>query len=160
MWVNSCNLTNDDRHHYPFQVVLIYWLMVKYQYVNYFLQQGVQHILREMIHCIIHTETCKSHLKFIDRHFKLFISLTKRFLHLTRSLCDQSFLVQELQHCKPSPLQGYLTVVNYRLFPKAKMNSFSFKNPVLKILHEVWFTSFSVNYAMNLITENMLDILP
>ena len=29
----------------------------------------------------------------------------------------------------------------------------------LKFLHQVWFISFKVDYAMNAITENVLDIL-
>lgn len=33
------------------------------------------------------------------------------------------------------------------------------KEPVPKFLHQVWFTSFSANYAVNPTTENFLDIL-
>ena len=52
------------------------------------------------------------------------------------------------------------------LFSKVKINSaiiFAFKSlggppPPPKFLHQVWLTSFSVEYAMNPITENVLDI--
>ena len=64
-------------------------------------------------------------------------------------------------NCK-SPSKGYLTAVNYRLFSKVKVNSviiFALKTLFPKFLHQVWFISFSVDYAMNPITENALDIL-
>ena len=49
------------------------------------------------------------------------------------------------------------------LFSKVKINSaiiFALETlpPPPKFLHQVWFTSFSVDYAMNPITENVLDI--
>ena len=49
-----------------------------------------------------------------------------------------------------SPSKWYLTVVNYRLFLKVKINSAIIF--ALKIL-------FSVDDAMNAITENVLDTL-
>ena len=42
---------------------------------------------------------------------------------------------------------------------KKLCNNFRFKDPVPKFLHHVWFTSFNVDYSMNPITENVLDIL-
>ena len=45
------------------------------------------------------------------------------------------------------PSKGYLAVVNYRLFSKIKISS-------------VISTSFSVDFVMNPITENVLDFLP
>ena len=91
----------------------------------------------------------------------------KRFLQLKRSLCDYSFLIWELYHCKlglncRSPSKGHLTAVNYMLFLKVKINSviiFTLKTLFPKFLHQVWFISFSVDYAMNRITENALNIL-
>ena len=63
-------------------------------------------------------------------HFKFFLNRIhvlrkKRFLQLKRSLCDQSFLIQEIYHCKlglncKSPSKGYLTAVNCRLFSKVQ----------------------------------------
>ena len=107
----------------------------------------------------------------IDRCFKLFLNrihiLKKRFLQLKRSLCDQSFLIQELYHSKlglnyKSPSKGYLTAVNCGLFLKVKVNSviiFTLKTLFPKFLHQVWFISLIVDYAMNPITENALEIL-
>ena len=40
-WVNSCNVANDGRQHYPFQAVPFYWFKLKYQHVHHFLQQDV-----------------------------------------------------------------------------------------------------------------------
>ena len=59
-------------------------------------------------------------------------------------------------------IKGVLTAVNYRLFLKVKINSViisAFKTPFPKLLHQVWFISFSVDYPMNPTTENALDIL-
>ena len=45
---------------------------------------------------------------------------------------------------------------------KSQINSviiFALKTLFPKFLHQVWFISFSVDYAMNPITENVLDIL-
>ena len=67
-------------------------------------------------------------------------------------------------NCK-SPSKGYLTQLNYRLFLNVKINSVIifatlFLNTLFpKFLHQVWFISSSVVYAMNPITENVLDIL-
>ena len=64
-------------------------------------------------------------------------------------------------NCK-SPSKGYLTAVNYRYFLKVKIKSvifFALKTLFPKFLNQVCFTSFSVNYAINPITENVLDIL-
>ena len=36
---------------------------------------------------------------------------------------------------------------------------FALKTLFLKFLYQVWFISFSLDYAMNTITENVLDIL-
>ena len=55
--MNSCNLTNDGRKHYPFSAVPFYWLKVKYQQVHRFSKQDVQHILCNRIHYIIEAET-------------------------------------------------------------------------------------------------------
>ena len=60
--------------------------------------------------------------------------------------------------------KGYLTVVSRRLFLRVKINYviiFASKTlfPPSKFLHQMRFTSFSVDYAMNPITENVLDIL-
>ena len=38
-------------------------------------------------------------------------------------------------------------------------NNFRFKDTAPQILHQLWFTSFSVDYAMNPVTENVLGIL-
>ena len=38
-------------------------------------------------------------------------------------------------------------------------NNFPFKDPVCQILHQVWFISFSEDYAMNVIRENVIEIL-
>ena len=64
-------------------------------------------------------------------------------------------------NCK-SPSKGYLTQLNYRLFLNVKINSviiFALNTLFPKFLHQVWFISSSVVYAMNPITENVLDIL-
>ena len=70
--------------------------------------------------------------KFIDRCFKLFLNrihiLKEKVPTVERSLSNQSFLIQELYHCKlglncKSLSKGYLTAVNYRLFLKVKINS-------------------------------------
>ena len=58
--------------------------------------------------------------------------------------------------------EGYLTVVNYRLFLKVKINPviiLASKTLFPKFLHQVWFTSFGADYAINPITVNMLNIL-
>ena len=108
---------------------------------------------------------------FIDRCFKLFLNRIyiskKRFLQLKRSLCDYSFLIEELYHWKLGlnckiPSKGYLTAVNHRLFLKDKINSvivFALKVLFPKFLHQMWFISLSVDYAINTISENELDIL-
>ena len=36
---------------------------------------------------------------------------------------------------------------------------FALKSLLLKFLHQVWFTSLNVDYAMNPITDNVLDVL-
>ena len=38
-------------------------------------------------------------------------------------------------------------------------HNFRFKDPIPQISHQVWFTTFSMDYAMNHITENVLKIL-
>ena len=76
---------------------------------------------------------------------------------MKRSLCDYSFLIKELYHCKiglncKSPSKGYLTAaVNYRLFFKVKIKSvtiFAWKTLFHKFLHLVWFINSSVDYAI------------
>ena len=58
--------------------------------------------------------------------------------------------------------KGYLTVVSRRLFLRVKINyvtifaSKILSPPPSKFLHQMRFTSFSVDYAMNPITENVL----
>ena len=84
------------------------------------------------------------------------MSSKKKFLQFKRSLCHQSFLIQELYHLKlglncKSTSNGYLTAVNYGLILKFKINSviiFVLKTLFPKFLHQVWFTSSSVDYAM------------
>ena len=64
-------------------------------------------------------------------------------------------------NCKFSS-KGYLTVVNYKFFSEVKKNSVIIvdsKALILKFLHQMGFTSFSLDYAMNPIAENELDIL-
>ena len=54
-------------------------------------------------------------------------------------------------------IKVYLTAVIFWLFLKDKINSviiFAPETLFPKLLHQVWFTSFSANYAMNPITEN------
>ena len=49
-----------------------------------------------------------------------------------------------------------MTIVNYRLFSKVKINSviiFALATVLHKLLHQVQFTSFTVDYATNSITE-------
>ena len=49
-----------------------------------------------------------------------------------------------------------MTIVNYRLFSKVKINSviiFALVTVLHKLLHQVQFTSFTVDYATNSITE-------
>ena len=108
---------------------------------------------------------------FVDRYFKLFFNridilkenvptVEKKPLRLVLSY--QGLYHYELGlNCK-SPSKGYLTDINYRLFLKDKINSltiFALKTLFPKFSHQVWFVSFSVDYAMNSITENVLDIL-
>ena len=96
-----------------------------------------------------------------------FISSKKRFLQLKRRLYDYSLFIQELYHCKlgrncKRTSKRYLTVVNYMLFLKVKINSliiFALLTLLSKFLHQVRLISFSVNQAMNPITENELVIL-
>ena len=57
---------------------------------------------------------------------------------------------------------GNLTTVNYRLFLKVKINSvivFTLNTMFPKFLYQVCCISFSADYAMYLIMENVLDIL-
>ena len=64
-------------------------------------------------------------------------------------------------NCK-STSKEYLTSANWSLFLKVKINFviiFALKTLLLKFLHQLWFKSFSVNYAMSPITENVLDTL-
>ena len=66
-----------------------------------------------------------------------------------------------LSHCRlglncKSPSKGYLTIINYRLFSKVKINSviiFALATVLHKLLHQVQFTSFTVDYVTNSITE-------
>ena len=109
---------------------------------------------------------------FIDRCFKLFLNRThilreKKKKEKKNRLSDQSFPIQEAYHYKlgpncRSPSKWYLTVVNYSLFSKVKLNpviTFTSKALFPKFLHQVRFASFSVNYAKNCIMENVLDTL-
>ena len=57
---------------------------------------------------------------------------------------------------------GFITAVNHRLFVKVKINFaiiFALKTQFPKFLYQMWFISSSVDYAINPITENALDIL-
>ena len=58
-------------------------------------------------------------------------------------------------------VKEYLTFVNYRLLSKVKINCnyFCFKDPGPQILTSSVVSSFGVEYAMNPITENVLDLL-
>ena len=108
---------------------------------------------------------------FIDRYFKLFLNripilkekvptVEKKPLRLVLPYVEPISLLTRT-NCK-RPSKGYLTAVNYRLILKVKINSvivFALKTLFPKFLHQVWFISFSVDYAMNLITENVLGIL-
>ena len=59
---NSENSFHDGGQRNLFLVVSIFWLKLKKLYVHHFLNHGVWLILRNNIHCIIQTETCKRHL--------------------------------------------------------------------------------------------------
>ena len=108
---------------------------------------------------------------FIDRCFKLFLNrihilkekvptVEKKRLRLVLPYWGTISLQTRTKLQKS--IKGVLTAVNYRLFLKVKINSViisAFKTPFPKLLHQVWFISFSVDYPMNPTTENALDIL-
>ena len=59
-------------------------------------------------------------------------------------------------------MKGVLNCCKLQVFSKVKINSvtmFASKTLFPKFLHQVWFTSFSADYAKNSITENVLDTL-
>ena len=101
---------------------------------------------------------------FMDRCFKLFLkripTIEKKPLRLfLPHLGTISLQTRTKLH---KSIKGYLTTVNYRLFSKVRINYviiFPLKTLFPKFLHQVWFISFSVDYAMNSITEKVLDIL-
>ena len=52
--------------------------------------------------------------------------------------------------------------INYRLFSKVQLNSITIlpsKTLLLKFMYQVWFTRFSVDYAMNVVIEDVFDTL-
>ena len=100
---------------------------------------------------------------FIDRCFKLFLNRIHYLKEKVPTVEKNPLrLVLKLGlNCK-SPPKGYSTAANYKLFLKVKINSviiFPLKTLFPKFLHQVWFRRFSVDYAMNPITENVLGIL-
>ena len=100
---------------------------------------------------------------FIDRCFKLFLNRIN-ILKEKVSAVEKKPLRLAPPHLGTISLQTrtklqklikwYLTAVNYRLFLKVKINSviiFALKTLLPNFLQQVWFISFSVNYAMNLL---------
>ena len=100
---------------------------------------------------------------FIDRCFKLFLNrinilkekvsaVEKKPLRLAPPYLGTISLQTRTKLQKL--IKWYLTAVNYRLFLKVKINSviiFALKTLLPNFLQQVWFISFSVNYAMNLL---------
>ena len=121
--------------------------------------------LREIFQKTVYPEN------FIDRRFGLFLNRTyipkEKAPTVEKKPQRLVFLYLGTLHCKLVPNcqnspKRHLTVVNYRLFSKIKMKSviISASKPLFpKFFHQVCFTSFSVDYPTNLITENLLDIL-
>ena len=100
---------------------------------------------------------------FIDRCFKLYLNRIN-ILKEKVSAVEKKPLRLAPPHLGTISLQTrtklqklikwYLTAVNYRLFLKVKINSviiFALKTLLPNFLQQVWFISFSVNYAMNLL---------
>ena len=108
--------------------------------------------------------------KFIDRCFQLFLNrihILKEKVHTAKNeplrwvLPYLGTISLQTRTKLKGPSKSYLTAVNYRLFLKFKKNSVTIvalKTLFRKFLHQVWFINFSVDYAMNPITENVLDI--
>ena len=113
-------------------------------------------LLREIFHKNGYPEN------FIDS-FKLFLNR----IHILKEKVPtveknpQRLVLKLGLNCK-SPSKGYSTAANYKLFLKVKINSvifFALKTLFPKFLHQVWFRRFSVDYAINPITEDVLGIL-
>ena len=108
--------------------------------------------------------------EFIDRYFKLLLNrvhilkekvpiVEKKPLRLVLPYLGTISLQTRTKLQKS--LKRVLKCCN-RLFSKVKIRSviiFALKTMFLKFLHQVWFTSFSVDCAINRITDNVLDIL-
>ena len=108
---------------------------------------------------------------FVNRYFKLFFNridilkenvptVEKKPLRLVLSYLGTISLRTRTKLQKS--IKRVLNYINYRLFLKDKINSltiFALKTIFPKFSYQVWFVSFSVDYAMNTITENVLDIL-
>ena len=108
---------------------------------------------------------------FVNRYFKLFFNridilkenvptVEKKPLRLVLSYLGTISLRTRTKLQKS--IKRVLNYINYRLFLKDKINSltiFALKTLFPKFSYQVWFVSFSVDYAMNTITENVLDIL-
>ena len=102
---------------------------------------------------------------FIDSCFKFLLSrvhiLKEKVPTVLPYLGTISLQIKTAKNCK-NISKRCLTVANYSLFSKLKISfvtAFSSKTIFPKFLCQVWFTSFSVDYAMNLITEDVLGIL-
>ena len=111
---------------------------------------------------------------FTDRCFKLFLNRIHilkekvpavekkplRLVFLYLGIISLQTRTKLLKSIKGVLKCGYYRF--YRLFSKVKINSviiFTLKTLFFNFLHQVWFTSCSVDYAMNSITENALDVL-
>ena len=108
---------------------------------------------------------------FIDRCFKLLLdrihilkekvpTVEKKPLRLVLPYLGNISLQTRTKLQKT--IKGVLNCCKLQVILKVKINFviiFTLKTLFPKFLHQVWFISFSVDYTMNPITENVLDIL-
>ena len=108
---------------------------------------------------------------FIYRHFKLFLNnihiLKEKFPTVEKKplrlvLPYLGYISLQTRTKLQTSIKGVINCCKLQVIFKSQnklCNIFRFKDLFPKYSHQVWFISFSVDYAMNPITENAFDIL-